>query len=363
MRIVLAANVTVRGGVWRHVVDLASNLQGRGCDVALALPADASRLTEEARKLSLRVIGLTSHSPTDVWHLHLADTYDRRILPMLLRARCGARAVVITEHLPRSDASDPSETAYSRERSFGSWPAKTLFKRAEYRICNRVVCVSEASRRFVMIRYGVSGHKAVAIPNGITAAQTPASWPQGPPLFVAIGAVIVQKGFDVLMEATALARRPWRVEVIGEGASRATLRAQAEQRELPIQFTGPTTDVTPALAAATALVVPSRWEASSYVSMEAMALGRPVVASRVDSLPEIVVDGVTGLLVSPGDPEALAGALDRLAADPGFAELLGKAGRERVKSFGLNAMVDALLLVYREVLGNRQDSAAASHRG
>jgi glycosyltransferase involved in cell wall biosynthesis len=230
-------------------------------------------------------------------------------------------------------------------------PAKTAFKRAQYALCDQVVCVSEASIHFVEMRYGVGRHKAVAIPNGIGLKALPAAWPQGPPLFVAIGAVIAQKGYEVLLDAAARARVPWRAEVIGEGPHRVALAARADRSEVPVHFSGHSSEVGSAIDAATALVVPSRWEAWPYVAMEAMERGRPVVASRVDGLSEIVADGTSGLLVSPGDANALAAALDRLAGDPAFAAMLGRAGRERVLSFRLDGMVEALLGVYEKALG------------
>src|SRR5664280_1085195 len=198
-KVVLAANVLIKGGVWRHVVDLAGGLQARGCQVAIALPKRASLLRNEAIGQGLSVHDLAPRSRVDIWHVHLADTYDLQMLAALPLARSLAGAVIITEHLPRSDASDPS--ANQRERSFGAWPAKTVFKRAEYAMCHRVVCVSEASRRFIMIRYGLDRRKVIAIPNGIEVAAVPTAWPQGSPVFVAIGAVIEQKGFDVLVDA------------------------------------------------------------------------------------------------------------------------------------------------------------------
>ena len=87
-----------------------------------------------------------------------------------------------------------------------------------------------------------------------------------------------------------------------------------------------------------------------------------MVASRVDGLPEIVDEGTTGILVDPGDPHALAGALDRLAGDPMLAEMLGAAGHERVKSFGLDGMVDAVLGVYEEALGSERRRATSGTR-
>jgi len=84
------------------------------------------------------------------------------------------------------------------------------------------------------------------------------------------------------------------------------------------------------LAAADVVALPSRQEGLGVAALEAMAAGRPVVASRVGGLAEAIVPEETGLLVPPGDPMALATALARLARDPGLRARLGAAGRERV---------------------------------
>jgi glycogen(starch) synthase len=357
VRIVLATTASSGGGVWRHVVDLATGLKDRGCEVEVALPAGATGLRGEAVALGLPLRDLLDRDPTDAFHLHLADTYDRRALAALALARRTARVVIVTEHLPRTDASDPSASLGAGAPTRGARAAKTAFKLAEYALCDRIVCVSEASRRFLMVRYGVRAHKVVTVPNGIAVTGAPLSWPETSPHFVAIGAVIIQKGFDVLIEAAALAGAPWCVDVIGDGPHRSELASRAERRGLPVRFCGQRAEVGAALASASALVLPSRWEAWPYVAMEAMAAARPVVATRVDGLPEIVDDGRTGLLVEPEDPAALAGALDRLAGDRSLAQALGRAGYERVAGFGIDHMVDSVLAEY----GPAPATAAHAH--
>jgi len=361
-KVILAANITVKGGVWRHLVDLGRGLRDRGCQVALALPTGASGLVSEAAGLRLQTQDLRSTAKADIWHGHLADTYDRQMLARLTIARRSAGAVILTEHLPRSNASDPTALHGEQMRTFGAWPTKTIFKRSEYALCHRVVCVSEASRRFVMIRYGLDGRKVVSIPNGVECTAAPAAWPQGLPLFVAVGSVIMQKGFDVLIKAATCAAVPWQAQVIGDGPHLAPLRKRAELTSGRVTFVGPSKDIGADLEAATALVVPSRWEAWPYVCLEAMERARPIVATNVDGLPEMVSGGTTGLLVNPEEPAALAGALDRLASDRTLAERMGRCGRERVASFGVAQMVDGLLGVYEEALDRVRILDAVTHR-
>jgi glycosyltransferase involved in cell wall biosynthesis len=290
--------------------------------------------------------------------VHLADTYDTTAMRALMVARVVASSVVVTEHLPRTDASDPTARAEADgSPTPGSRAAKTAFKRTQYALCDRVICVSQASRRFVLDRYGVAPTKVVTVPNGVGPAPTPAALPDGPARFVAVGSVIVQKGFDLLIDAAELARVPWSIDVVGEGPHRPRLQERADSLGVPVRFVGYRDDVLAVLASATALVVSSRWEASSYVAMEAMQAGRAVVTTRIDALPEIVEDGRTGLLVEPEDPLALAGALDRMASESPLAVRMGRAGYDRVAEFGVDRMIDGVLAQYEGVCHPRHRPA------
>jgi len=98
-------------------------------------------------------------------------------------------------------------------------------------------------------------------------------------------------------------------------------------------------------------VAPSTWpEPFGVVVLEAMAAGRPVIASRIGGLPDMVVDGETGLLISPDDPAALRTALERLLADRDLREQFGQAGQRRVEQFRAGAVIPRLEQVYRMVL-------------
>lgn len=362
MRVVLAAPITEFGGVWRHVVDLATGLQARGCDVTLGLPDAATELRGSTATLGFSCRAFSDVGDTDIWHVHAADTFDRSIMSALARARARVPAVLMTEHLPRTDASDPSATSPGERRSFGSWSAKTAFKRAEYLLCDRIICVSQASANFIQIRYGVAGAAIDVVPNGISQDDAPIPERSPDPYFAAVGSVIRQKGFDLLVEAAIHAKEPWRVVVLGDGPHRATLSARAAELGSPVEFLGRRDDVPAVLGASLGLVLPSRWESWPYVVMEAMALGRPVVATGVDGVPEIVVPGETGLLVPAEDAVALAGALDRLASDADLGMRLGDAGRTRAHSFGLDTMVDTLLARYQVSAVRRRGTFAAGSR-
>jgi len=358
MRVVLAASITSSGGVWRHVVDLAGGLESRGCTVSLALPDEATVLRGAASDRGIACRSFGDGGGADVWHVHVADTFDPQVLRALVGARRRAGAVLVTEHLPRTDASDPSASPQGASRSFGAWSVKTAFKRVEYLLADRIICVSQASGRFLQLRYGVAGTSIAVIPNGIARRGRPVRPPSDDPCFVAVGSVINQKGFDLLIDAAAHAKEPWRVVVLGEGPHREALTDLAGTLGAPVEFAGWSEHVPAALGRSRGLVLPSRWESWPYVAMEAMALGRPVVAAAVDGVPELVVHGETGILVPPGDPEALARALDLLASDTDLATGLGEAGRIRVGMFDLDGMVDAHLAAYRGAMAGRRRGRA-----
>jgi glycosyltransferase involved in cell wall biosynthesis len=105
--------------------------------------------------------------------------------------------------------------------------------------------------------------------------------------------------------------------------------------------------------------MPSIWEGFGLVLLEAMAAGRPIVASRVATIPEVVVDGETGVLVPAGDPLALAEALAHLADEPALAAQLGAAGQQRLRQhFSVEKMVGDTELLYRELVDERHASRA-----
>jgi len=161
-----------------------------------------------------------------------------------------------------------------------------------------------------------------------------------------------EKGHPTLLEAwpAVLERVPnaWLL-VVGEGSRCEALGAQA--RELGIDgrvvFTGRRDDVPAVTAALDVAVLPSYREAQGLSILEALALSRPVVASDVGGIPEVIEDGVTGLLVPPHDADALGGAIVRLLTDHPFADMVARAGHDMVHDrFCVELMVTAIESIY-----------------
>jgi glycosyltransferase involved in cell wall biosynthesis len=168
------------------------------------------------------------------------------------------------------------------------------------------------------------------------------------PLLVAVARLVPQKGIDIALRALAELPDAWLV-VLGEGPERTRLEALA--RELGVvgrtHFPGRVPDVAAWLRRASVVVHPARWEGFGLALLEAMLCAKPVVATHVSSIPEIVVDGETGILVPPDDPRALAHAVRR--AEP----RLGEAGLERARrAFSVERMARRTLALYERVLSS-----------
>ena len=161
-----------------------------------------------------------------------------------------------------------------------------------------------------------------------------------------------EKGHDTLLEAWPAVLRSVPdayLLVVGEGSRRDALEALARELRIAhrIVFTGRRDDVPAVTAALDVAVLPSYREAQGLSILEAMALSRPVVASNVGGIPEMIEDGVSGLLVPPHDPHALATAIVRLLRDHPYADTLARAGHDLVHDrFCIELMVNAISSIY-----------------
>jgi glycosyltransferase involved in cell wall biosynthesis len=356
LRIVLATTADGPGGVWRHVNDLALGLLDRGVDVRLALRPSAKALQERASAAGLvwRTLSRALLQPTDLWHVHLHNTMDRRAFALTALLVASRRPTVLTEHLPRAPQSDPSlpygpDDDVQRRRPYAQ-RLKGVAKRSQLRRA-RVICVSRASADFLVVRYGIDRSAIRVVHNGVPPAPD-APFPPGPMKVVSIGAVGWRKGHDVLVDAARLAQRPWTATIVGEGDELGPLMRQAETVAPDrIIFAGWHQDVGPFLRDAHVFCLLSRWEAHPYGPLEAMAAGRPVVVSEVDGMPEIVADGRAGWLVPVGSPRELAQTLDRLSGDlPAVIDRGSSARATAASHFGLTNMIEGTIDVYREAL-------------
>jgi glycosyltransferase involved in cell wall biosynthesis len=254
--------------------------------------------------------------------------------------------------------------------AFASHPHQPAPKRVFYRLLERAlapltthfVAVSRSIRDFGARARIVNAQRASVILNGIE-----------PPSDAAIAAlesgrdalrrelnlspdgVVVatcarferQKGLCHLIDAAARILSPHpgvHFLIVGEGPLDAQLRDQAARLGLTglVHFPGWRTDIPQILSASDIVCMPSLWEAMPFSLLVGMALGRPMVASRIDGIDEVIEDGVSGLLVPPADPAALAAAIESLLTDPARRAEMGRRARARIlDGFTIGPMVRA----------------------
>jgi glycosyltransferase involved in cell wall biosynthesis len=200
-------------------------------------------------------------------------------------------------------------------------------------------------------------HHGIEEPPIVPRQSTP-SWPvrTGGPVISIVGRLQAVKGHRIFLESArkVVTQRPdaqfW---IVGEGELRAELEAFTSQLGLThaVSFLGYRSDAWQAMTASDVVVCSSLYEAFPRTLLEALALERPVVATSVGGIPEIVVDGETGVLTAAGDPNALASAVLRLLDDRQLAQRLASAGRKLVRErYMLEGQVAALASLYREAL-------------
>lgn len=247
-------------------------------------------------------------------------------------------------------------------------PHQYLFDRMARGLTTRGVAISRAVADFMVAGRSVPPDRIRVIPNGIDLSRfhevsrlsrgecrARYGWPKEGALIGSAARFRREKGLQVLYEACMLLRSRFpdlRCVLAGDGPERDAMHRRTLQdgMEHKILFPGFVEDIPSFMRALTVLVVPSLQEGLSFSAMEAMAAGTPVTASRTGGLPELIEDGVTGLLVPPGDPGTLADALGRLLSDTSLRKkLAGNAGRT-VRAYNLETYVDRMVALYRQVL-------------
>lgn len=242
--------------------------------------------------------------------------------------------------------------------------ARRWADRATRREVEAYVAVSVAVAE-ALVRHGAQSERVHVIPNGVDllALQAAATariehpLPTGEgPLVACIARLEPVKGVEHFVRAAALLANTHpdaRFAVAGAGAEESRLReiAVAARMQGRFVFLSRVSPIEPLLAAAAIVVMPSLSEGMPMVALEAGALGKPVVASAVGGLREVIDNGETGILVPPADPVALAGAIGTLLHDPARAEAMGLAACERVEErFTLERMTAQYLDLYTRIL-------------
>jgi glycosyltransferase involved in cell wall biosynthesis len=281
-----------------------------------------------------------------ILHCNLPGPWDSQYsLVAPLAKLAGVPHIVSTEHLPMVPP---------------FWQGK-LLKRFGGLWIERIITVSDDNVGHLVSLYGVRREKIRVVRIGISDSARSAcagirrerGIAKDDFLCILVGSLEKRKGHDAAFEAMSVLGGNVKLLVVGRGESEGDYRRKVSALGLEgrIHFLGYRSDVDAILMECDALICPSTLEATPYAIIEAMASGIPVVASRVYGIPEIVLDGTTGILIDPSRPEELIRAIDLLARNRGLGARMGEAGRRRwEEAFRLERCVAQTETIYRELL-------------
>lgn len=345
------------GGVGAHVGHLATALRSRGHEVRIVAPSEGevepgvvsvgrsipipyngsiARLAFGPR-VALRIRVALRRARPDVVHIHEPFAPSAGLLT-LINTRL---PVVATFH---------ASIGRSRAYRVAAPALRPLYRRLAARIA-----VSEEARRTIEKVFGSNG--ITVIPNGVEWSRFSSLPPPSGSLILFVGRMEKRKGAAVIVDAfTRLAEKRPAAELVlaGEGPERKAVEsAVPENLRDRVMFAGRVDPLELAGVFGRAAVVcaPSLGgESFGIVLLEAMAAGRPVVASSIPGYAAVLRDGVDGVLVPPGDPDALAAALERVLDDPNAARAMGEAGRERARRYDWPSIAAAIEKVYERAI-------------
>lgn len=233
------------------------------------------------------------------------------------------------------------------------------------------LCVAESHRQELIHRYGLHPDRVVTIPNGVDLTtfqpgqrnqrlRKELAISDDVPVLGVVGRLTDQKGHVYLLRALPLLLEKFpalRCLVVGDGELREELQQLAASLGLTEHclFLGVRQDIPEVLAAMDLLVLPSLSEGMPYAALEGMAMGKPIVATAVNGVPELIQDGVTGLLVPRKDPVALAKAIESVLANPHVAAAFGLAARRLVaQSYSIEGWVKRMESLYESLVDHEQ---------
>jgi glycosyltransferase involved in cell wall biosynthesis len=356
MRVVHVHRMRGIGGSERHLLTLLPALAARGLDVAFVGLDDPGWDAEPfyAELIRSGVAATRIPGPRDV---------DARLARSLRREFRREDANIVHTHLVHADLYGTLAALGTRTVLVSTKHNDDRFRAGLFRFVEqgltrraaRVIAITEALRRFTIEEVGLPPSKVEVVHYGLDSLPEP--WGENPPVTLPTGARVLlcvarlvrQKGVDVAVRALARIRQrhPDAVLVVlGEGPERSELAGEG------VYLPGRVGDVADWYRRAELVVHPARWEGFGLALLEAMLAEKAVVASTVSSVPEIVVDGETGVLVPRDDPERLAAAAIQLLDEPEQAAAYGRAGRARARAqFSVARMAERTAAVYAAATG------------
>lgn len=290
-------------------------------------------------------------------HVHLGE--DLAVVPIgLAAARRGRVPLVMTVHTSVRYTLAVTDARSALLKYVGGW-----WERRGERHADQIITLTPRLAQ-ILAAHKIPADRVRVIPSGVRPELFAAAQGTDPlmglpaPRVVFLGRLHPQKGVDVLLEAAARVRFPGAHFVLaGDGPQRSRLEDLCERLGLRdrVTFLGFVAhDLVPALLrGADVLVMPSRYEELGTALVEAMYCGVPTVAARTGGIPQLIVDGVTGVLATPGDAEAFADAIDRLLDNPELRRRIGEHGRKSAGDYRWDRLARRVLGVYATALGGR----------
>jgi glycosyltransferase involved in cell wall biosynthesis len=363
---------TCYGGAERVAFEFAKRLDPerfrRYLCVVNAPPADRRAVNEadlhELEQLGVDVLRLECES-------FLSNVAWARLYKLLRREPIG----VIHAHMPRASvpgtvigrlARTPVIVSHEHTWSFEGMPVRRFLDRnVVARGSNVVLAVSERDRQKMIEVERIPAECIRVLPNGIPTPPENGISVRGdlgvPPevgLIGAVGRLYPQKGYDDLIRAIAVLKqsysRPFCCLILGHGPEEGSLRALIDELGVAgeVRLAGRREDIADVVRALDVAVLSSKYEGMPLAIIEYMAGAAPIVSTAVGGVPELIEDGVQGLLVKPEDPGELAAAMQRLLEDRDLAARLGQAAYERQRAnYDLDVVVGKLEDLYLELYG------------
>lgn len=354
--IMLQLHTHKRGGTEAYLERLGRLCRARGLTLHVAVLSVSQDVHDWWLEAGAHVHQIGHFTPLRLMRL-LRDIDPRAIalhffpmnsmVPWWVRTHSQAHILVVDDHSGWPQSRSPLKRWLSQQRHrFALAPA------------SRIIAVSHFVARRLRVGSGVDEDRIRVNYNGVRAPTHRAALPTTPDTCViaAAGFMIPEKGFDVLLRALCALRdvieADFELVLAGEGPCQQELRDFVHEHQLPVHFLGLRQDIPEVFAAADIAVVPSLWhEAFGFVAAEAMRAGVAVIASDIGGLPELLEHEHTGVLVPPGDVEALVESLTRLVQDPEYARQLGSAALYVAQQhLTLERMTQTMLRFFLEVL-------------
>ncbi|MPZ57892.1 MAG: glycosyltransferase [Rhizobiales bacterium] len=369
MRILHVITTINRGGAENHLAELMLGQVARGLDVAVAfLKGDQYWTTRlGAAGISVQPLGLARYG--DLAPVIRLRRLIRDWAPALVHAHLPPAELYTRLALLGFGPKPPLVISKHNDEPFYRGPAHGTFCRWVARRASRMIAISNAVRIYMrdrmelpdgmmrIIHYGTDCRPFDTVDDR-TRQQLRAEWGVADEGMVigTLARLVPQKALHVMLAAFAqyrsMSKQRAQLVIVGRGPLLAELQEAACRLDVSeaVVWAGYREDVPALMHAFDVFALTSSHEGFGLVLLEAMAAGRPVVATAVSAIPEVVQDGETGLLCAPGDSEAVARAFLRLE-DADLRARLGRNGRVRGREhFTLDRMIDATIAVYRECL-------------